>query len=116
MKSSIRLCLFAIMLFSSQLIFAHGEGHALINEETAIIAASNNIATIIAQGIEIEGNKLNESWENIPGSDKAIHKKGNGYYIVSLENKVKGKTLYVLLSNQGELYDANYSGVFEGLK
>jgi hypothetical protein len=87
-----------------------------ISNKVAIIEAGNNVAAVVKQQSEIEGSKLDSSWENIPTSDKAIHKKGDGYYIVSLNNKAQNKTLYVLISDQGEFYDANFSGTFEGLE
>ncbi len=63
----------------------------------------------------IEGAALDASWENTAENDKKISKKGNGYYIVSFAGK-STKILYVLISDRGEVYDANYSGKFEDLK
>jgi len=96
---------------------SHGHGHgSAISKEAAIIAASDNISSIMSQKIEIKGNKLDKSWSDIPSLSKAVYRKGDGYYIISLENKAQGKILYVLISGQGEFYDANFSGAFEGLK
>lgn len=112
------LSFFAVMALSSQLAFAHGSGHGgqPISNEMAIIEAGNNVAAVVKQQTEIEGSKLDSSWENIPASDKAVSKKGDGYYVVSVNNKAQSKTLYVLISDQGEFYDANFSGKFEGLE
>ncbi len=112
------LSIIAVLTLSSQLAFAHGNGHGgkPISNEMAIIEADNNVAAVVKQQIDIEGSKLDASWENIPASDKAINRKGEGYYIVSLNNKAQDKTLYVLISDQGEFYDANFSGTFEGLE
>jgi len=97
----------------------HGHGHgnaASISNKKAIIAANDNVLSIVKQKIEINGSKLDSSWDNLPSSSKAIYKKSDSYYIVSLENKTIDKTLYVLLSSQGKFRDANYSGKFEGVK
>jgi hypothetical protein len=43
-------------------------------------------------------------------------KKGSGYYLVSVLNTVEEKTLYVLMSDAGEVYNANFTGEFDGIK
>ena len=117
MKKSLLLCM--AIIFSAQLAFAHdGEHHygESINKEEAIIAASEGINAVISQGIEIKGIELDESWGDIPLADKSIVKETDSYYIVSLKNAKQDKTIYVLLSDKGEFYDANYSGEFSGLQ
>lgn len=111
------LSLIAFLLFSSQLVFAHGSGHGgpPISAEQAISTASESVTMIVSQNVEIENGTLDASWNAIPEADKAIYKKGRGYYIVSVNNKALDKTLYVLLSAQGEFYEANYSGKFTGV-
>jgi len=52
----------------------------------------------------------------LPLSDKRIHKKGDGYYIVGLTNIKEEKSLFILMSISGEVYDANFTGNFPGLK
>lgn len=106
-----------VLLCSAQLAIAHGSGHggSPISEEQAISVASESIAMIVDQQVEIENSKLDASWNSIPAGDKAIYKKERGYYIVSVNNKTQEKTLFVLLSDQGEFYNANYSGKFTGV-
>ncbi|MBT5165709.1 MAG: hypothetical protein HOM46_00470 [Nitrosomonadales bacterium] len=103
------------LMLSTSLAFAHGGGHAKIKESQVIEYSDKNIASIVRQQIEIEGKKLDKSWLNISKSNKKIYKKGEGYYITTFKNDTNNKTLYILLSEAGELYDANYSGKFEGL-
>jgi len=71
---------------------------------------------MIKQKQPVEGVPLDAAWGNTDAADRKISKKGSGYYIVSFDIKAAGKTLYVLLSDAGELYDANYSGKFKDLK
>jgi hypothetical protein len=102
-------------VLSTSLAFAHGGGHAKIKESQAIEYSDKNIAIVVDQQIEIEGKKLDKSWLNIAKSNKKIQKKGEGYYITTFKNDENNKILYVLLSGSGELYDANYSGKFDGI-
>jgi hypothetical protein len=103
------------LMLSTSLAFAHGGGHATIKESQVIQYSDKKIAIIVDQQIKIEGKKLDKSWLNIAKSNKKIYKKGEGYYMSSFKNDKNNKTLYILLSVAGELYDANYSGKFEGL-
>lgn len=45
-----------------------------------------------------------------------IHKKGSGYFIISVANATEAKTLYVLISSDGKVYDVNFTGEFDGLE
>lgn len=45
-----------------------------------------------------------------------IHKKSSDYFIVSVANTAEAKALYVLISSSGEVYDANFTGEFDGLE
>jgi hypothetical protein len=111
------LGLFAV-LFSVQLAFAHGAGHGghAITDEVAITTASENLTLLIEQKVEIESTVLDGSWGALSDASKAIYQKGEGYVIVSFDNAAEGKTLYILLSDQGEFFEANYSGKFDSLK
>ncbi len=93
---------------------SHVEAAKKIDEKGAIAVAAQGVSAIIENKQPVEGKPLDAIWGS--NTDKRINKKGNGYYIVSFDVKAAGKTLYVLLSDAGEIYDANYSGKFEGLK
>ncbi|SFM04627.1 DUF6488 family protein [Nitrosomonas communis] len=95
---------------------SHGSQTKKLNDKGALAAASEGVAAIIEQKQPVEGELLDEAWGNTPEEGKKISKKGKGYYIVSFDNKVSNKALYVLMSDTGEIYDANYSGKFDGLK
>jgi hypothetical protein len=96
-----------------------GHGHAheevkTINESEAITVASKVLPQLVEQGHEIDGSPLDQSWSDVAQTGE-VHKKGNGYFIISFAGNDE-KTLYLLLSDSGEIYDANFSGEFDGLK
>jgi len=103
------------LILSSSLTLAHGGGHKKIKDSQIIEYSDRNISIVVNKEVKIEGDKLDKSWLTIPGSNKKIHKRGNGYYIITFKNDQNHKTLYILLSEEGELYNANYSGKFDGL-
>ncbi|MDH5570677.1 MAG: DUF6488 family protein [Gammaproteobacteria bacterium] len=104
------------LLFISQLAYAHGDGHGPVSERQAIALASKTVSQFAGYDPGLGFGKLVESWRNISPGNKKMHQKGDGYYIVSIANDEQGKTLYVLLSISGEVYDANFTGIFPGLK
>lgn len=112
------LSIITLLLFSTQLVFAHSSGHGgpPISEEQAVSVATESVTIIVDQQVNIENSQLDASWNIIPAADKRIYKKGRGYFIVSFNNKPQDKTLYVLLSDQGEFYNANYSGKFTDIQ
>ena len=111
------LLLLSLLLMShSQTALSHGGGHGPISEPKAIEVATFTINQFVHFDAGLGFGKLNKSWNSISKDGKRIHKKGDGYYIVSATNKQESKTLYILMSVGGELYDANFSGKFPKLK
>lgn len=105
-----------LVLLSSQSVLSHGGGHGPVSEKRAIIIASQVSQQFTIQDPGLGFGKLSTGWSNLPEEAKRIHVKGDGYYIVALENTAESKTLYILMSVGGEVYDANFSGEFPGLK
>lgn len=100
----------------SQTSLAHSDhSHSLTATETAALGIE------IARKLSVEDlglpvGQLPSSWISIPQSDASISKEGKGYLIVSVFNKVEAKTLYILMSPSGEVYDVNFSGNFPKLQ
>ena len=116
MIKKMTLLLTFLLMTCAQSVFAHSGGHSPVSETRAIEIASFTINQFIHFDAGLGFGKLHKNWNDISAEEKRIHKKGDGYYIVSATNKKEGKTLYVLMSVGGEVYDANFSGEFQGLK
>lgn len=132
MKLSSLIISFSVFLSTTSLAYAgpsndpshghehsHGHSHAApakLDDAGIINAASKGVAAIVKQKQAVEGKELSQSWSGIPDAAKSISKKGRGYSIVKFEDKEAKQNLYVLLSDSGEIYDANFSGTFPNLK
>jgi len=103
-------------MFHNQNTSAHEGGHGPVSEQQAIIIASNLAGQFVEHDPGLGFGTLSGSWVQLPLSDKRIHKKGDGYYIVGLTNIKEEKSLFILMSISGEVYDANFTGNFPGLK
>jgi hypothetical protein len=105
-----------VLLFCNPVISSAHEGHGeyyVMAEKEVIPIANVHLAGLIEESFELKGvGKLDESWNRVHDADKAITKKGDGYYIVSFKHPQQNKTLYLLLSSSGDLYDVNFSGNF----
>lgn len=109
--------LLSLVLLASQPIFAHSEhAHSPISKEQAVSLASDIAKQLSVKDAGLDIGKLPASWAAITKENIAMYKKGKGYYIVAVENKNEKKTLYVLMSSGGEVYDANFSGEFQGVE
>ena len=120
MKTLASTILFSITLFLTQLAVAHGEHEyqepVVIPESVALIVAQRATTSMSKKDSGLGFGQLSESWSAVPKEDLAIYKKGVGYYVVSVLNQNEGKTLYLLMADNGEVYDANLIGEFEGIK
>ena len=105
----------AIVITHSQYALAHDGGHELVTESHAIEIAYEVTTQFIENDPGLGFGKLSNSWKKLPINAGRVHQKGKGFYIISLTNEKEGKSLYVLMSVTGDVYDANLSGKFEGL-
>lgn len=119
MLKILKLSLFTLLL-QPLLVFGHAD-HEHEHEShpiTAKQAQSNGlkVAKVFSDiDAELGFGKLPASWSELTSAQSTLHASGAGYYIVAVENKAEGKTLYVLMSNTGDLYDANFTGEFPKL-
>jgi hypothetical protein len=131
-KENIMKILLPLIAFLVALIFAptayagpghdhaHGHSHShkvrkKLDEAGAIKAASKGVGIIIEQKHSVEGEELDADWGKVPEGAKTVSQKGKGFYIVKFEKSDASKSLYVLMSDSGVVYDTNYSGEFKGV-
>lgn len=109
--------LIALTLLTSQLVFSHSDhAHGPISESAAESLALDVASNLSTRDAGLGFGQLAKTWMSLPAENVAISKKGPGYYIVAVQNESDKKTLYILMSEVGEVYDANFSGEFKGLK
>lgn len=116
MKKLASIFLLGLLINVPQVIAHNGHDHAPITEQ-AVISLGKDVATKLSVkdgGLGL--GKLPETWAKVPAKNVKLHKKGDGYYIVAVANDTEKKTLYVLMSAEGEAYDANFTGDFKKLK
>ena len=54
-------------------------------------------------------------WLSIPDESVGISKFGPGYYSVAMDHEDEERTLYILMTNTGNVYDVNFTGEFKGI-
>lgn len=109
--------LISVALLASQLLFAHSDhSHGPISQTSAQLLALDVAVNLSSRDAGLGFGQLPKTWASVPVINVAIAKKGLGYYIVSVLNESEKKTLYILMSNGGDVHDANFTGEFEGLK
>ncbi len=98
-------------------VFAHPGGHAAtITDEQAIAIGADAAEQLAEYDVGLGFGKLDASWKGLSQDAVQIYVRGEGYVIVSVTNTYEKETLYVLMSVSGTVYDANFTGEFEGLQ
>ncbi len=105
-----------LALLQAQNALAHGGGHGPIKPTQAVSIAVDAAGQFASFDAGLGFGMLNDSWKGLSDDVSKIETRGDSYYIVSVANKVESKTLYVLMSVSGDIYDANFSGEFPRLK
>lgn len=120
LKQSLNLKHIAALIISSVLFsataFGHGGSHEPISAEKAQVVATKVANQFTAMDPGLGFGKLPLNWLDLPTEQSSLHTSGKGYYIIKLDNSDEKKSLYVLMSITGEVYDANFTGEFENLK
>jgi hypothetical protein len=106
------------LLSCTHQVMAHADHeHHYITEGDALVVAKKTVVALTQNDAGLGFGKLVESWAGVTADKIKFVKNGDGYYIVSVANDAEKKTLYVLMSSEdGAVYDANFSGEFSKLK
>ena len=115
MKLIKALMVVTALAFSGQ-AFSHGGGHDRISEIEVVGIAKYVAMKLTEEERGMGFGKLDESWKELPEDKVGISKSGPGYYVVALEHEDEERTLYILMSETGSVYDANFSGKFKGIE
>lgn len=110
--------LLASVLGTAQFAMAHDDHeHSHITEPAALVVTQKTLTQLTEKDAGLGFGKLPASWAEVPAKNVKLHKNGDGYYIVAATNDAVVKTLYVLISSEdGAVYDANFTGEFQKLK
>lgn len=96
-------------------VFAH-EGHAHVNDQSVLPIALEAAADLSKKDQGLGFGQLSASWSHLPFKSAKVHKKYAGYYVVGVTNDAEKKTVYFVISEDGEVYDANFTGEFKNLQ
>ncbi len=113
MKKIASLLLVGMLMTTPAL--AH-QSHSHVSEQSAPAVGLKTAADLTKKDAGLGFGKLPDSWAGLPIQSAKLHKKGKGYFVVAVTNDKEKKTLYVLLSDEGKAYDANFTGEFKDLK
>jgi hypothetical protein len=114
MKKYASLFLIAL-LGSTQPVWAH-ESHTHVSDQSVLAVAKDAAAQLTAKDQGLGFGKLPASWNDVPLKNAKIHKKYPDYYVVAVKNDIEKKTIYFVISSEGDVYDANFTGEFKNLK
>lgn len=96
--------------------WAHPGGHGpAVNEDQAAAIAENVARHLAGEDFGLGFGQLKPSWKELPAGSVRIHTKGEGFYVMAVENKKEGRILFILMSENGSVYDTNFTGVFKRL-
>ena len=106
-----------LTLVTSPSLFAHSDhAHGPISESAAQSLALGFAANLSSRDAGLGFGQLPKSWASVLIKNVVIYTKGTGYIVVSVLNESEKKTLYILMSESGEVFDANFTGKFDGIK
>lgn len=109
-------CIAIVLVCFSQNAFSHGS-HAptSVSKEAAFAIAEDVAEQFTAEDPGLGFGQLAETWNALPDNAIKMHVRNEAYYIIALKNAQENRTLYILMSAGGEVYDANFTGEFKGL-
>lgn len=113
-KTRLALAL-AALLAAAPFAGAHEGGHTPIPENAAKEVAGMVAGKLSEKDRGLGFGKLDASWKQLPATAISIRKKGQDYYIVDVTHAGEKRTLSILMSSAGEVYDANFTGTFPGI-
>lgn len=105
-----------MVLCSTPLMAHEGHDHSFITEPAAVEVGKAFTSELTKKDGGFGFGKLPKSWREVPAQNVKLLRNGDGFYIVTITNDEEQKMLYVLMSSNGEIYNANFNGEFKKLK
>ena len=103
----------ALLWLGSNYVLAHpGHDHELTKEQ-ATLRARAVVSSLVEKQKAITGELLDESWNQ--ATNPTTCKETPEFYLISIDNRESGKTLYLLLTSAGKYLRANFDGHFADL-
>src|SRR5687767_12560704 len=115
MKILAPVFLFGVLCSILAAMAHEGHSHSFITESAAMVVGKDYSVQLTEEDGMFGVCKLPESWRKVPAKNTKIHRNGDGYYIVAVTNDVEQKTLYVLMTSNGDVSNVNFTGEFKGL-
>lgn len=117
MKKFAPLLLAGLLACTNQVMAHADHEHEYITESAAVAVGQKTVTALTKKDGGLGFGKLPASWGTLPADKVKLHKNRTSYYVVAATNEAEGKTLYILMSSEdGEVYDANFTGEFKDLK
>jgi len=114
MKTHVIILIIFCLLVESPLTLAHdGHKHApVITPEEATPIAKRMCKYLSMKDAGFGFGQLPASWRAIKDAEITIKQYDSGFYLASALNTSENKTLYILVSDKGEVHGANFTGTF----
>ena len=112
-------CLYVLVVICAMnnlTAMAHPGGHGPVDEQHAMTLARDVAGRLTEFDAGLGFGQLKESWKSLPENAAFIQTRGEGYFIIGVTNQKENRTLFLLISATGAIFDANFTGVFEGLQ
>ena len=107
------ICLVAFHLIVFTDTSAHeGHDHELTKEQV-ILRATAVVSSLVKKQESVSGEVLDESW--IEATNGITCKDTPEFYLIAVNNRAAGKTLYLLLTSVGKYLRSNFDGHFADL-
>ena len=100
-------------LLMAEIGLAHPGHHDGLTTKQAVIRGKAIVRSLVENGETVNGELLDESWNNIDGHANCAATPE--YYLISLENRSKGKTVHLLLDRGGKFLHARFDESFDEL-
>lgn len=94
--------------------FAHPGHEDALTEVQAVMRGKAIVRSLVAKGEPVNGEVLDDTWNEINGRSKCSATPI--YYLISLENLSRNKTIYILLDHEGRYRRARFDDGFAELR
>jgi hypothetical protein len=92
----------------------HGQLTPALSQKIVAEQSQAELLFMVETGRPIDGKVLDGNWNK--AKPPQLYRKGTGYFIFVFTHPKTAKNLYILMSDTGEFFAANFSGTFEAIE
>lgn len=102
MKKLVSTLALLLLLGASAQVSAHGDGHGVISDQEAVLAAATTVKKMTFKDFGFEAGKLGDQWKSVTHENVTLIDIIDGNFLLEVKHPETSETIYIQITKSGQ--------------